>query len=175
MHGSQVFRGQAAKYLRLRATSGEVTALNPFPYHEHPLTVLEAELAHLSADRLTWRPAAGRNSIGWLLAHMLGTEDFWVHQLAYGAPVAHPVPQEDAGALLAEYRRVREETDTRLAVATGEGLERLVTVPAFSDGWTPPCPPTVHWVFHHVFEHELYHIGQVSLLLRQQGLAPLPF
>lgn len=106
---------------------------------------------------------------------MLGTEDFWVHNLAYGAAVAHPVPQDDADAILTECRRVREQTDARLAAATPEELERVVAVPAFDDGWTPPCPPTVHWVFHHVFEHELYHIGQISLLLRQQGLAPLPF
>lgn len=44
-----------------------------------------------------------------------------------------------------------------------------------SIGWKPGFPPTLFWVFHHVFEHEMYHVGQISLLLRLAGLGPLPF
>lgn len=84
-------------------------------------------------------------------------------------------PFATVGALLAEHRRVRSATDARLRACTPAELARVVAVPPFSDGWTPPFPPTVHWVFHHVFEHEVYHIGQISQLMRLQGLEPLPF
>lgn len=146
-----------------------------FPYHNYTLQVLQERLAGLTPAQLTWTPPSGRNSIGWLLQHCLGTEDYWVHELAYGAGIGAQVPVDDAQALLAEYGRIRAATDARLAAATPAELARIVTVPTFSDGWAPPCPPTVHWVFHHVFEHESYHVGQISLLLRLQGLAPLPF
>lgn len=146
-----------------------------FPYRNHPLAILQVHLAGLTPEQLTWTPPGSQNSIGWLLEHLIGTEDFWIHHLAYGGSVARPVPVDDGQALLAEYARVRAATDERLAAATPEEMARVVEVPAFSDGWSPPCTPTVHWVFHHLFEHEMYHIGQISLLLRQQGLRPLPF
>lgn len=146
-----------------------------FPYRNYPLEILEANLAGLASEQLGWTPPGSPNSIGWVLAHLIGTEDFWIHHLAYRSPVAAALPADDARALLAEYRRVRAATDRRLAAADEAEMARVVAVPAFSDGWSPPCPPTVHWVFHHVFEHEIYHIGQISLLLRMQGLRPLPF
>lgn len=147
----------------------------PFLYRNHPLQVLRESLAGLTPAQLTWTPPGGRNGIGWLLQHMLQSEDYWIHHLAYGSSVARDIPADDGRALLTEYDRVRSATDERLAAATPEELARVVAVPTFSDGWAPPCTPTVHWVFHHVFEHEIYHAGQISLLLRLQGLDPLPF
>lgn len=146
-----------------------------YPYRNHSLSVLREHLPDLTPAQLDWAPAGGRNSIGWLLRHIYESEDYWVHRRAYGEPVARPVAGEGARALLAEYERVRQATDARLAACTPVELARVVAVPAFSDGWKPPCVPTVHWVFHHVFEHENYHIGQISQLLRLQGLKPLPF
>lgn len=146
-----------------------------FPYHNEPLDILERHLPPLDATQITWVPPGGRNSIGWILAHLVSTEDFWIHQLAFGTPVGAEPDPSDIRELLRAYRRVRTRSDERLDDCSPADMERIVDVPTFGDGWKPGFPPTVFWVFHHVFEHEMYHIGQISLLLRLAGCEPLPF
>ncbi|MEX2104740.1 MAG: DinB family protein, partial [Bacilli bacterium] len=45
-------------------------------------------------------------------------------------------------------------------------------VPTFSDGWEPPSPPTWRWLFQHVYTHEAYHVGQISVIARLIGIKP---
>ncbi|MBX6351140.1 MAG: DinB family protein [Clostridia bacterium] len=133
-------------------------------------------ILRLAMDRL---PDAGiGGNVSWeeaRAARLVTTEDFWIHRLAFREPAGTRADPADVAATLREYRRVRALTDGRLDAWTEEDMRRLVEVPEFSDGWRPPFPPTVFWVFHHVFEHEMYHVGQISLLLRLAGLEPLPF
>jgi uncharacterized damage-inducible protein DinB len=144
-----------------------------YPYRHDNWACLKPALEKLTPEQLLWKPQ-GCDSIGKILAHMAGCENFWINELAGLGPILlrDPLPESDAECLLLAYEKVRAQTEGILHSLKETDLKRVVDVPEFSDGWEPPSTPTLHWVFHHVFDHESYHCGQIALLMRMQGLEP---
>jgi len=126
----------------------------------------------LTPDQLAWKHPASPNSIGWLLDHISGVEDFWLNEVAFKGKLLIPddVNERDLAGLIAKHDRIRAQTKELLSGLTEETLKNPVEVPTFPDGWKPLVPPTLGWIFHHAFNHEAYHIGHVVMLLRLQGL-----
>ena len=72
--------------------------------------------------------------------------------------------------ILDSYIQIRNYTDDILHTLDESQLNEIVVVPKFSDGWTPPSVPTLNWLFHHVYSHEAYHVGQISVIAHLSGL-----
>jgi uncharacterized damage-inducible protein DinB len=147
-------------------------ALSLFPYLDVPWQTLLPALKNLRPHHLAWRVERNPSSIGWLIDHMAGAEDFWINQVAFEEPLLVPEEVEEGNlpALIAKHDLVRARTKQRLRSLSVSDLQRPVEVPQFADGWMPHAPPTIGWVLHHVSSHEAYHIGQIVMLLRLQGL-----
>lgn len=115
------------------------------------------------------------NSIAWVISHIAHSEDYWVNRI--GKKTATLLPQELTGPaeILHAYISIRSQTDEVLTSLSEEQLESLVEVPVFSDGWRPPSVPTWRWLFHHVYQHEAYHVGQIAVIARLNGINPPHF
>ncbi len=151
-------------------------ASDVFLYRNDPWTILLPVVNRLSREHLLWSDDGKLNGIGWLFNHVSSTEDYWVNEIAFKDKlVSSDAGAADLPALLARHLQVREATEQRLHALTVNDLKRTIEVPVFGDGWKPLHPPTLHWVFNHVFTHEAYHIGHLVTLMRLQGLADPSF
>lgn len=148
-------------------------ALGAFSYRNQPWQTLLPVLSKLTPEQLTWRIEGNPSSIGWLVDHIASVEDFWINEVAFHAPRIAPetAPENDLVALLAKYERVRGKTEHWLDWTSERELKRVLIVPEFPDGWKPMVfEPDIRWAFQHVFSHEAYHIGQIVVLMRLQGI-----
>ncbi|WP_344051026.1 mycothiol transferase [Streptomyces thermoalcalitolerans] len=143
---------------------------------------LHAVVDGLPAERLNARPAAGANSIAWLLWHLtrvqddhvadaFGLEQVWLsqgwqerfglglerHDTGYGhSPAQVARVRVDSGELLAGYYdAVHEQTLKALRSLAAGDLERIV-----DERWDPPVSLGVRLVS--VLSDDLQHIGQAA-------------
>lgn len=135
-----------------------------FTYRNDVRKILIPYLEKLSPQQ--WEANAYHNTISWVIEHMAQTEDYWVFQIGLGKESRL---SEEYQNPLEQYLRIREETDQVLRSLDAKDLDKLVDVPAFSDGWKPPSEPTMRWLFHHVYSHETYHAGQIGIISRLNG------
>jgi uncharacterized damage-inducible protein DinB len=109
------------------------------------------------------------NSIAWIVRHMASSEDEWINATGFGRKLTLIHLTESPKELLESYINIREQTDIILEMLTWSDGDRPIKVPSFSDGWKPPSTPKLRWVFHHVYEHEAYHVGQIGVIARLNG------
>ncbi|MFD2509468.1 DinB family protein [Halalkalibacter alkalisediminis] len=76
---------------------------------------------------------------------------------------------QSAESLLEYLHETREQT---LAFLESNPIRILEETRSIPEGYrsTPIDHPSVGWIFHRVFDHEVYHLGQVNTLLRLQGI-----
>ncbi|WP_199614512.1 DinB family protein [Paenibacillus alkalitolerans] len=141
-----------------------------FPYRNDVRKILLPYLRELPQDAWFRTHRDHPNSVAWIIRHIVEGEDGWIHETALGRRAAmKDVPLDSPVALTEAYIEIRRQTDGLLESMTVEDGDRLIAVPAFSDGWKPPSPPTWRWVFHHVYAHEAYHAGQIGVIARLNG------
>ncbi|MEC0282723.1 DinB family protein [Terribacillus saccharophilus] len=135
-----------------------------FTYRNDVRKILIPYLKKLTPQQ--WEANTYHNTISWVIEHMAQTEDYWVFQIGLGEESR--IIEENQNPL-EQYLRIREKTDQVLHSLEAKDLNRLVVVPDFSDGWKPPSEPTMRWLFHHVYSHEVYHAGQIGVIARLNG------
>ena len=144
--------------------------------------LVDRTVAGLSAEALTWAPAAGANTIGWLVWHLTRVQDAHVAELTgnpqvwesgnfaarfglgpdpdntgYGhrpVDVARVQP-EDSDALTGYFAAVYATTRAVLETATPAALDRIV-----DDRWDPPVTLGVR--LNSILGDDLQHIGQAA-------------
>lgn len=151
--------------------------------------LVQRAVAGLSEEQLAWAPAAGANSIGWLVWHLTRVQDHHVSELdgadqryladGFAERFGLPADPQDIGyghtpeqvaavrpsspALLVEYHRAAHERTMGYLRALGDGdLERIV-----DERWDPPVTMRVRLVS--IASDDLEHAGQASYL---RGLLP---
>jgi uncharacterized damage-inducible protein DinB len=134
----------------------------------------------LDAEQLRARPAAGANSIGWMIWHLtrvqdhhmadiLGEEQIWVtgdwgprfslastpHNTGYGHSPAEvaAVKPESAIALVEYYEAVEARTRAFLEGVTPKALDRVV-----DERWDPPVTLGVRLIS--IADDDIQHAGQ---------------
>jgi uncharacterized damage-inducible protein DinB len=107
------------------------------------------------------------------LVHLLGAEWAWLERLRGRSPEALPDTEElpSLAAIVERWTAVERGMREYLADLTEEALTELFTYTNFrGQAWTYP-----RWrVLLHVVNHQTYHRGQVTTLLRQLGVRPEP-
>jgi uncharacterized damage-inducible protein DinB len=119
-----------------------------------------------------------RRSIGELLGHMIGARVFWFHVwMGEGDPaLAHLDEDEqsesDAASLVATLEATWSMIAGALARWTSADLGEIFPTPAsLSEEERQFFPPrTRQWIIWHTLEHEIYHGGELSLVLGSYGL-----
>lgn len=146
--------------------------MHPLPIFRYNWKVREEyfeRLAGLPADELMKPRVGGFGSILRTLAHIVLVEQDWIRTVLGVTPIPHNV---DAYAMLGQIKQLSDETradiesffsdwDTekgsRLYEEEWEGNK-------FSHSYTE--------VAAHVMVHEIHHIGQLSVWLREAGIEP---
>ncbi|MFD9389954.1 DUF664 domain-containing protein [Streptomyces sp. NPDC060000] len=143
---------------------------------------VHAAVEGLEPDDLVARPAAGSNSIAWLVWHLarvqddhladaFGLDQVWLtqdwekrfgldlprHDTGYGHSAAQvaKVRVSDSGLLTGYYDAVHAQSLTALRALTAADLERVV-----DERWDPPVTLGVRLVS--VLSDDLQHVGQAA-------------
>ncbi|MFD7955649.1 DinB family protein [Streptomyces sp. WAC8370] len=143
---------------------------------------VHAAVEGLDPDGLNARPAAGANSVAWLVWHLTRVQDDhvadafgldqvwlsgeWEKRFGLGLPrddtgYGHSsakvakVRVDSAGLLTGYYDAVHEQTLRALRSLTAQDLERVV-----DDSWDPPVTLAVRLVS--VLSDDLQHVGQAA-------------
>ncbi|WCK55628.1 DinB family protein [Aneurinibacillus sp. Ricciae_BoGa-3] len=129
--------------------------------------------ASLTPEELEQKVTGSPNSIGFYLRHIAQAEDWFVQGLLKGGNVQ---PKRKAQLptiteILGYLQETRAGTLEYLAAADADEFTRPITIP---DGFRgePVENPTVGWLLHRIFDHEVYHLAQVNMTLRLMGKEP---
>lgn len=141
-----------------------------FPFRNDPRKTLIPYLTNLDEECWFMKSAVYPNSLAWIISHISSSEDYWVNEIGLKKCCILNVNEDcTSKEILESYIQIREYTDDILLQLEASQLNKLVEVPKFSDGWTPPSAPTLNWLFDHVYTHETYHIGQIAVIAQING------
>ena len=108
------------------------------------------------------------------LAHLLVAEWAWLERFCGRSPRSFPFWLEDLrtlGSIRERWQHVELDMRNHLAGLNAEALTRpLSYVNLKGETWTYPLWQTLF----HLVNHQTYHRGQVTTLLRQLGATPAP-
>lgn len=128
--------------------------------------------SEVSGDQLVRPLGNSFSSLRDTLVHLVGAERCWLERWR-GRTCRSLIPVEEIPTLSAIGERWHEvERDMRGFVAglSDEALARPLTyVSLRGQTWTYPLGQTVH----HLLNHQTYHRGQITTLLRQLGARPV--
>lgn len=118
------------------------------------------------------RPLGGSfSSLRDTLAHLVAVEWLWLERWRGRSPKSPPLPEASPtlAAVADRWRAVEIEMRQYLAGLSDEALERAETyVSTRGEAWTYPL-----WrMILHLLNHQSYHRGQVTMLLRLLGAQP---
>jgi len=134
-----------------------------FPYRNEPRKTLIPYLSNLDEESWFKKSAVYPNNLAWIISHISSSEDYWVNEIGLNkSSILNLNGDCSPKEILDNYIQIRTYTDDILHTLVATQLDKLVDVPKFSDGWTPPSIPTLHWLFNHVYTHEAYHVGQMK-------------
>ncbi|HEV7128451.1 MAG TPA: DinB family protein [Ktedonobacterales bacterium] len=146
-------------------------------YWENSQQRLIATITPLSSEQLAL-PVASHQTIGELLAHMIGARYWWFHEwMGEGASdlvdwVVRWGDDEqairEAASLVSAFEKTWHMISPALSRWTAADLERLVPPPASVA--EKRSAYTREWIVWHVLEHEIHHGGELSLALGGHGL-----
>jgi len=134
---------------------------------------LMATITPLSAEHLAF-PVASHQTIGELLAHLIGARFWWFHRwLGEAEPPAlvdwgAEQDLREAASLVSAFELTWQMIAPALSRWTAADLDRLVPPPAAVAA--AESAHTCEWIVWHVLEHEIHHGGEISLALGGYGL-----
>lgn len=126
----------------------------------------------LTKRQFTQRLESSFPSLRDTLAHMAGVEWLWLERWQGRSPAGLPPADQFAGveALAGYWREVEHSLREYLTSLHEENLNRAVSYVNFKgETWSYPLWRTLL----HVVNHQSYHRGQVTTLLRQLGAEPV--
>lgn len=135
---------------------------------------LIAAITPLTSEQLVL-PVASHQTIGELLAHMIGARFWWFHRWMGEAEPPGLVnwgTEEDmreAASLVSAFEMTWHMISPALSRWTAADLEQQVSPPATMAA-AEHSAHTREWIIWHVLEHEIHHGGELSLALGGHGL-----
>lgn len=149
-------------------------ALDLFPYHSEFRDAIWPTLERLTPEQLEWKPPGSPNAISFYLRHLAQSEDWFLNTVALGLdkPPKRRAELSDLGSMLAYLRETRTTTVERLGAWPAKKLDETRRFPVQGFRGKPRDEFALRWLFTRLFQHEVYHLGQIQLLLRMQGIEP---
>jgi len=146
-------------------------------YADNACRLLRKTLAqHPDALRAEFPTLSQFNSIGKLIAHCIGAEQRWTLRRLYGE--AQPPRYEDQAAdaldgLFVDWEAIRERTRAWVAQADEAAWQQTVAIDL--PHWNYTATMTKAEVLFHIFNHQTFHLGQISMALQQMDIDPPNF
>ncbi|WP_162910557.1 DinB family protein [Hymenobacter oligotrophus] len=137
-------------------------------------------IARISSEQLHWQYQPGWNTVGALLAHLTALEHYfrivyvegraltdaenqhWLPALDLGVHVPQLITGQDLASYQAGLAESRHQLLAALEGVSEEQLTRRI------EDYDPVHGCNLAWVLFHLAEDEIYHRGQISLLLKLQ-------
>lgn len=124
---------------------------------------IEKAIDGLPDEALDWSPGPGMNSLGVLLAHTLGSQRYWIGDIAGLEPSgrSRPAEFEVRGIPAAEFRRRLIET-----LAHSQAVLARLAPAELSQKRTPTIygrEVTVAFALAHALEHTALHAGHIEI------------
>lgn len=127
----------------------------------------------ITAEQLDWKPVGSKNSIGFLLRHIAQSEDWFIKAVIQQENMVpkRKVELPNIDRIIDYLIESRVQT---LSFLENNSISLLDEVRKIPEGFRgdPIEDPTIGWIIHRIFDHEVYHLGQVNTLLRLQGIDP---
>jgi len=126
-------------------------------------TGIHQTIEGLSTEALDWTPGPDMNSLAVLVAHIAGSERYWIGDIAGNEPSGRVRESEfqtagvDEAALSARLEAVLAHSRTVLERLTLAELEAKRSNPRDGREYT------VAWAVFHALEHTALHLGQMQL------------
>jgi uncharacterized damage-inducible protein DinB len=111
-----------------------------------------------------------------LVAHMAGAEERWVLQRLCNTPPGPRLEErapESLDGVFDEWERIRANTRAFVAALDIAGLSGMIPVSLPHHGYEGR--KTVEQILFQVFNHQTYHLGQISMTLQRLGIDPPNF
>lgn len=127
----------------------------------------------LTEEQLEWKTEGYKNNISFLLRHTAQAGDWFLRGVIQQEKMMPRRKRElDTRDKLFDYLEwTRENT---LSFLESQDISILQETRQLPEGYRgePIENPTIGWILHRVFQHEVYHLGQVNLMMRLQGIEP---
>lgn len=129
---------------------------------------------HLTQEQIEWKTEGYKNNIAFLLRHTAQAEDWFLNAVIFQDKDFTPRRKSELPTikeLLAYLRETRSNTITFLEENERSILKETRTMPEGFRGKKIE-QPSIEWLIKRVFDHEVYHLAQVNLMMRLQGIDP---
>ncbi|PWA12659.1 DinB family protein [Pueribacillus theae] len=128
----------------------------------------------ITQEQLEWKTDGYANNIAFLLRHTAQAEDWFLHAVILEKQDFTPKRKKEltnTEEIMDYLKETRENTINFLEQNEMSILKETRTMP---DGFRGKNVenPTVEWIVKRMFDHEVYHLAQVNILLRLQGIDP---
>lgn len=150
-------------------------------YTDNCRRLLQTTLAaHPDALNVPFETLSNFKSIHQLLAHCVGAEQRWVEQRLQNCESSaryETVAADTLDGLFRDWDNIRAKTRGVLDnIESPDNPMQLHQEIAYSlPQWGRTDILTVEEILFHVFNHQVYHLGQISMVLQQQGIDPPNF
>ena len=127
----------------------------------------------LTSDQIDWVPEGSKNNIAFILRHIAQSEDWFIRAVIAGEEM---IPKRRSELQTVEeminyLHKTRKRTFEFLEEHSIDILKETRNIPEGYRG-EPIEEPTIGWIINRIFDHEVYHLGQVNMILRLQGIDP---
>ena len=127
----------------------------------------------ITQEQLEWKTEGYKNNIAFLLRHIAQAEDWFLNAVIreqnFTPKRKHELPT--IKEIMDYLEETRENTIHFLKENNISILQETRTMPEGFRG-EKVDDPTIEWIIKRVFDHEVYHLAQVNILLRMQGIDP---
>ena len=139
-------------------------------------TTTKLTIKNLTATEIDWQYKEGWNTIGALLSHMVGIENFfrvefvegrkfteeenaqWLPGIEMGKYIPQLISQQPVEYYIAQLTESREMMLSALTHISHEDLTKRI------EDYDAETGCNLAWVLYHMVEDEIYHRGQISMI-----------
>lgn len=128
----------------------------------------------ITDEQLEWKTEGYKNNIAFLLRHIAQAEDWFLNAVILENSNFTPKRKREltnTKEILDYLRETRANTIRFLQENDIAILQETRTMPEGFRG-EKVDDPTIEWIIKRVFDHEVYHLAQVNVMLRLQGIDP---
>lgn len=128
----------------------------------------------ITDQELYWKTEGYNNDIAFLLRHIAQAEDWFLHAVIHQKHDFTPKRKSELPTIKELLAYLHETRNNTIAFLEENEISILQETRTMPDGFRGKKVdnPTIEWIMKRVFDHEVYHLAQVNLMLRLQGIDP---
>lgn len=129
---------------------------------------------NLTQEQIEWKTEGYKNNIAFLLRHTAQAEDWFLNAVIFEKSGFAPKRKNELPTIKELLAYLRETRSNTIAFLEEHDISVLKETRSMPEGFRGKKveQPTIEWLIKRVFDHEVYHLAQVNLMMRLQGIDP---